>query len=84
MSSMMISKRGYWMIYVPMHGWIKFHHFVWEKAYGKVPEGFILHHINLDKLDNRLENLQLLPLREHHKLHDRLRKRDRSGRFEKT
>jgi hypothetical protein len=79
--TMMISKRGYWMIYVPLRGWVKYHHYVWEQAYGKVPKGFVLHHINFDKLDNKLENLQLLPIREHYKLHGKMRKRNKKNQF---
>lgn len=76
-----IGKRGYWLIYVPGRGQVKYHHYVWEKNYGSVPEGYALHHINFDKLDNRIENLQMMPKREHHKLHDRLRKRDNNNRY---
>jgi len=76
-----ISKRGYWMIYLPGRGAVKYHHYIWEKQFGKIPEGYHLHHINLDKLDNRIENLQLLPAREHGKLHNRLKKRNNKGQF---
>ncbi|MCX6672072.1 MAG: HNH endonuclease signature motif containing protein [Euryarchaeota archaeon] len=76
-----IGKRGYREIYVPMVGWKKEHHLVWEKNYGKIPKDFHVHHINGNPLDNRIENLQMIPEKEHHKLHDRFRKRDRKGRI---
>jgi len=36
-----------------------------------------VHHINQDKLDNRLENLQILTRSEHQKLHHRLKKENK-------
>jgi len=91
-----ISKRGYKMIYVPMKGTKKYHHFVWEKTHPPVQKGFVLHHINFNKLDNRMENLKLMNGREHNSLHAKIsneqnkekfreyalaRQRDSSGRF---
>jgi len=78
-----VSKRGYWIIYIPGRGDVKEHHYIWEKSYGKIPEGFVIHHINFDKLDNRIENLQMMLEKEHLKLHDRLRKRNKKGQFSK-
>lgn len=64
-----ISKRGYRMIYIPLKGWKREHHYTWERAGRNIPCGMILHHINFNKLDNRLENLQLMNKQEHSKLH---------------
>lgn len=41
------------------------HRFIWEQANGKIPKGYIVHHLNGIKDDNRLENLMILP-RKHH------------------
>ena len=41
------------------------HRYVWEQAYGAIPKGIILHHLNGDKTDNRLENLCALRRNEH-------------------
>lgn len=35
------------------------HRLVWEQAHGPLPSGATVHHRNGDKLDNRLENLEL-------------------------
>ena len=40
------------------------HRFVWECFYGLIPEGKVIDHINDDKEDNRLCNLQLLTQQE--------------------
>lgn len=45
------------------------HQLVWEESNGKVPCGYILHHKNENRLDNRLENLELTTRAEHCKFH---------------
>lgn len=46
------------------------HRLIWEYYYGKsVPEGYDIHHLNLDKFDNRIQNLQCVEHGLHIKFH---------------
>lgn len=37
------------------------HREVWQEAHGKIPKGFVVHALNGDKRDVRLENLAAVP-----------------------
>lgn len=41
------------------------HRYVWEKERGKIPKGWDIHHLNEQKHDNRVDNLECLPKAEH-------------------
>ncbi len=43
------------------------HRYVWEKYNGKIPPKHDIHHINHNKSDNRIENLELYTKSEHAK-----------------
>lgn len=49
------------------------HNYNWEKVNGKIPKGYELHHIDLNKINNDISNLQLLTSKEHTELHSKLR-----------
>ena len=34
---------------------------VWQEAHGPIPKGWLIHHLNGDKGDNRLGNLAAVP-----------------------
>ena len=42
---------------------------IWQGAFGPIAPGFVIHHRNGDIEDNSLENLQLMSLIEHGRLH---------------
>ena len=47
------------------------HRLVWEDFYGcKVPEGFVIHHKDGNKLNNCILNLQLMRKSEHDRFHN--------------
>lgn len=54
------------------------HRFVYECFYGEIPEGMQIHHIDHDKQNNALDNLQMVT-DEENKLHSRLAGRPQGG-----
>lgn len=51
------------------------HRLEWEKHNGKIPEGFIVHHKDENKLNWSIENLELLSRSIHIKKHKNIVKR---------
>lgn len=46
------------------------HRKVWEEYYGqKIPEGYVIHHIDHNPLNNSISNLQLMTFEDHARLH---------------
>lgn len=67
-----IRKDGYVAVWRPEHprqnagGYALEHILVWEQSHGKsLPEGFIVHHLNGNKSDNRKENLVAIKKKDH-------------------
>lgn len=66
-------KDGYVLILLPehhkanKHGQVREHILVWEEAHKTLlPAGWVVHHLNGIKNDNRAENLLAIPKRSHH------------------
>lgn len=55
----------------------RLHVYVWEKYNGEIPKGYQIHHINGNKDDNSIENLQMLSSFEHHHGHGIRRDKDK-------
>lgn len=65
------------------NGYVREHILIAASFYGMDRiKGMAVHHINGDKLDNRIENLQILSLAEHNRIHNVEKVRDaKNGRF---
>lgn len=58
-------KDGYWVNGMPIHA----QRWVWINHYGSIPKGMDIHHIDGDKNNNEIENLEMLSRSEHLKRH---------------
>ena len=65
-----VSAKGYRRIWDVDQQRLRMEHVVvWEQEHGPIPDGFQVHHINGDKLDNRPDNLELVDAVTHKRLH---------------
>jgi predicted DNA-binding protein YlxM (UPF0122 family) len=78
--------RGYVLAYVPKHpkahsdGYAMLHTVLYEQSIGRyLNDNEVVHHINHDRSDNRLENLMLMDKHEHFSMHMRERHKIRKG-----
>lgn len=70
-----ITAKGYHRIsregrHVMAHVW------AWEQVHGPVPDGYDLHHVDLNRLNNDLDNLQMLTRADHRRVHEGCERRD--------
>lgn len=50
----------------------RLHRRVWSDAHGPIPDGYHVHHVNHDRTDNRLANLELREAGDHIAYHGRI------------
>lgn len=44
---------------------VRLHRMVWEYHNGKIPQGYHVHHVDEDRSNNAIENLRLMPGKDH-------------------
>jgi hypothetical protein len=71
-------KTGYWIStdYSRENPRIRAHQWMWINHHGKPPKGYHVHHINDNKSDNSIENLELIHGRRHLSYHSKLLMKD--------
>lgn len=55
-----VDSSGYRQVYVAKGRTVQAHRYIWEAVHGPIPAGLQINHINGNKADNRLENLELV------------------------
>lgn len=68
-----IDNKGYYMITSKKEGNHnkRLHRLIFERVYGPIPEGYVIHHKDEDKLNNCIMNLQLISEFEHKSQHSK-------------
>ena len=81
-----IHNRGYVLVYVPMHprahkdGYVMLHTVLMERYIGRyLTNDEVVHHINHDRQDNRIDNLRLMKKKDHMSMHMKERHEKRRG-----
>jgi len=84
----LLSRDGYVLLrvgkthpFADPNGYCREHVLIWYSAGHKHIPGEVVHHLNGDRKDNRLENLKAIPIELHNRIHNTERGRDKKGRF---
>lgn len=62
-------KKGRVLIYVKGERYKEYSRYLWQEFNGLIPDGCVIHHIDFNPLNNRLDNLQMMTGEEHKKIH---------------
>jgi len=54
------------------------HKYIWRYYNGSIPKGCQIHHDNLNRLDNRIDNLICVTIQEHLKIHKKRMNKNKS------
>jgi len=66
-----VDNYGYEKFRCPIRKNMEFvHRYIWEQANGKIPDRYHIHHKDENKLNNNLDNLELISASEHTRLHN--------------
>lgn len=58
--------------------------FVWELFVGPVPKGYVIHHVDFNKLNDRLDNLVCVTVAKHAEIHSLNRSEETSNKRSKS
>ena len=64
------NKQRRWIKIEEPNIWIEYAKFVWIKHNGKIPKGYLIHHIDEDTLNDDIHNLALLTRKAHFEIHN--------------
>lgn len=62
-------KTGYYLSGVIEGKRKRLHRYIWEQINGEIPKGYDIHHIDHNKDNNDIDNLELLPSAKHKEIH---------------
>lgn len=66
-----VNNHGYYQITSKIHNGKLLHRLIYESVWGKIPEGYVIHHIDGDKTNNCILNLLIVDKEHHSSLHNK-------------
>jgi hypothetical protein len=66
-----LNDKGYYVTRKFNNKHLPLHVYIYEKYNGKIPEGYDIHHVDGDSLNNNIDNLLMIEHGEHRKLHSK-------------